>query len=279
MLEGLRRARSESNLGRHEPPNGDGASAALASMQRNRRTDWLARAIVSGFSASVLMLLSFFLALGLIRLLDGQALDGQDRAFWRWLHALANNPLIDTAGSVLYVAVALHLGVSLTLALLYAYLVAPLRLAPGWLMGTGIALAPWLLSVTVFFPAVGAGLLGAALGAGFLPLIGNLVLHLVYGAALGRIYGPLGDWPADSLTAPDRGDPAEFTASVQAAAARGVLVGAALGLAVGVSAIVVLGFSSPNVEVPRAALLLASVLAGSAFGGALSPIVAVGPEH
>ena len=50
------------------------------------------------------------------------------------------------------------------------------------------SLVPWLLSLLVFFPAVGGGLFGADLDAGPLPAIGNLVLHLIYGAILGTVY-------------------------------------------------------------------------------------------
>ncbi len=40
-------------------------------------------------------------------------------------------------------------------------------------------------------PAVG-GFFGLGIGAGPLPIIGNLILHLVYGATLGTLYGPAG---------------------------------------------------------------------------------------
>jgi len=50
------------------------------------------------------------------------------------------------------------------------------------------SLVPWLLSLLVFFPAVGAGIFGSNLDAGPLPVVGNLLLHLAYGAILGTVY-------------------------------------------------------------------------------------------
>ena len=50
------------------------------------------------------------------------------------------------------------------------------------------SIIPWFLSLVVFFPIVGAGFFGADLDAGPLPAIGNLILHLIYGAVLGSMY-------------------------------------------------------------------------------------------
>ena len=56
---------------------------------------------------------------------------------------------------------------------------------PGWLRGIIFALPPAVLSLVVFLPLVGGGLFGTKIGAGPLPVIGNIILHLVYGAVLG----------------------------------------------------------------------------------------------
>ena len=40
----------------------------------------------------------------------------------------------------------------------------------------------------IFLPLAGGGLLGLGLGAGPLPILGNLLVHLVYGVTLGFLY-------------------------------------------------------------------------------------------
>jgi len=83
------------------------------------------------------------------------------------------------------------------------------------------ALIPWLLSLVVFLPVMGGGVLGMGVGAGPLPILGNLILHLVYGAVLGLSYAEATeDWLDD--TDIDRGN--------AAAAERGAAVGLMAGL-------------------------------------------------
>src|SRR5262249_13946515 len=62
----------------------------------------------------------------------------------------------------------------------------------GWARGMTFALLPWALSILLFLPVAGGGFLGFGLGAGPLPIVGNLILHLVYGAVLGGFHA-LGD--------------------------------------------------------------------------------------
>ncbi|TME99772.1 MAG: DedA family protein [Chloroflexi bacterium] len=65
--------------------------------------------------------------------------------------------------------------------------VAGLR-GPDWLRGLTFALLPTVTSWLVVLPALGAGPLGLGLGAGLVPAAGELVRHLLYGAALGLVY-------------------------------------------------------------------------------------------
>lgn len=51
------------------------------------------------------------------------------------------------------------------------------------------SLIPWAFSLVVFLPLVGGGFLGLGLGAGPLPILGNLLLHAVYGVTLGSVLG------------------------------------------------------------------------------------------
>jgi hypothetical protein len=91
------------------------------------------------------------------------------------------------------------------------------------------ALVPWILSVVVFFPAVGVGFFGAGIGAGPLPVIGNLVLHLVYGAVLGWIYSPTSErYQTESGQAQSSAD-LDLAAAEQRWIALGIVFGIAFG--------------------------------------------------
>ena len=86
----------------------------------------------------------------------------------------------------------------------------------------------WLLSLTIFLPLMGGGFFGMSTGAGPLPIVGNLILHLVYGAVLGTSYAEatedwLDDTEVDRLNA----------AAAERGAAGGILVGVVAGLIAG----------------------------------------------
>lgn len=56
-----------------------------------------------------------------------------------------------------------------------------------WLRGMLFSIAPWLVMMIVMMPMAGAGFFGLNLGmAG--PVM-TLVLHLIFGAVLGAVYG------------------------------------------------------------------------------------------
>ncbi len=109
----------------------------------------------------------------------------------------------------------------LVLALVYARYAEPRLTGPSWWRGMIFSLVPWLLSLVIFLPLMGGGLLGMDIGAGPLPILGNLILHLVYGAVLGSSYAEAAeDWLDD--TDVDRGN--------AASAERGAAIGLAAGL-------------------------------------------------
>ena len=70
---------------------------------------------------------------------------------------------------------------------------APLRLK-GVIFGVGA----WVLMMLIFMPAVGAGLFGTGLG--IAEPLGMLLLHLVYGVALGVAFGVI-DAQVETLAA------------------------------------------------------------------------------
>src|SRR5262249_20397552 len=200
--------------------------------ERGVRAGWFPRAIVSGLSASLTTLFGFILAYGLamalLALLDrgglGATLLGQ------WLSALTHNRVLDIGLASLYVAAARYFAGGLLWAVLYARLAEPYLPGPDWWRGLLFAAVPALVSLVVVLPLLGGGLFGLALGAGPLPLLGNLLLHVVYGTTLGLIYGPFGDRSAETL-GPDDDEDRRAMAAAERVAARLTLVGGLVGLA------------------------------------------------
>ena len=240
-----------------------------------------ARAITSGYIAAVSMLFTFMLAYGLafalagVRLADRRNVD----VFRDWFYGLAHNPLIDLAGANLYVVAGLHFAVALLWALVYAIGAEPHLSGPGWLRGATFSLVPWLVSILVVLPLGGGGILGAELKAGPLPLLGNLVLHLAYGATLGALYGPLSDIPADSFPRTGAVDDAETRWRTELRTAIGIILGVLLGLVASVA--IDLSRNTPPgglvLGVPQAAFVLGAVLLGGAVGGFLGSFAGLSP--
>jgi hypothetical protein len=244
-----------------------------------QRVDWLPRSVLAGFTASVLMGIAFFIAYGAAILLGALQLASRRGAaeFHAWLLALTNNQLIDLANASLYAAGALHLAVGVVLALVYGSVIEPRLIGPGWVRGIMFAMIAWILSLVVAFPLLGVGMFGSGLGAGPLPAVGNLVLHLIYGASLGTIYGPLGDLPADSFSASAPRDDVETTAALERAEATGIIVGATLGVGIGM-----IGTQLPGALpqdgglAPAVALIFGTAVLGGAFGAAVGPFMSPG---
>src|SRR5581483_5840055 len=139
-----------------------------------------------------------------------------------WFGGLIHNPLVDLTQSNLYLAIGVHFGIGLVWAVIYAAVFEPRLWGPGWQRGGIFSLLPWLLSLLIFLPLTGGGFLGAAMNAGPLPILGNFVLNLVFGATLGLVYGPFGDvlFRADSAEVglSDEDDVRAIAASDRAAA-------------------------------------------------------------
>src|SRR5262249_161520 len=145
---------------------------------------------------------------------------------------LTNNPVLDLARPNLYGAIAVYLAGGLVWAGLYAFLFEPRLAGPVWRRGCLFALVPWLFSLVVFLPLLGGGFAGLGVGAGPLPIIGNLLLHAVYGATLGEVFGPAGDDVLDGdLRSPGPDDVLAGRRS-EIGVAAGLLIGVAAGAAV-----------------------------------------------
>jgi hypothetical protein len=82
-----------------------------------------------------------------------------------------------------------------------------------------------VLSLLIFLPFVGGGMIGLAVGAGILPIIGNLILHLIYGGVLGFVY---------ALTLDHGLEPSDSERRNAAKAERGAAVGVVAGVVLGI---------------------------------------------
>lgn len=244
----------------------------LASGQADRRVNAsplvlsLSRALVAGFVASVTMVVAFAAAFVGMLVLGGLPLP----IVGDWFRGLTSNALIDVARPNLYVAAAIFLVGGLLWALLYGLVFETRLPGPSWQRGVLFALIPWLFSLVVFLPLVGGGLLGLSLGAGPLPVLGNLILHVVYGAALGAIYGTV-----DSMEErPDTEDALSASRS-QIGAAQGILVGLVVGIGLGLlTALVPQLTGSHALGMNPLALGLAMTLIGASFGALVGSLQA-----
>jgi hypothetical protein len=220
----------------------------------------VSRAFVAGFVASVAMLAAFGVAFAASLALGTLPLP----ATGEWFRGLTHNALIDRALPNVYVATGIFLIGGLLWAVLYGLVVEPRLSGPAWRRGIVFAFMPWLFSLVVFLPLVGGGVLGFGLGAGPLPIIGNLILHVVYGAVLGLVYA-VGDTLPDG---PVDGDDVWASPRSQIGAARGVLLGLGFGIAAGLLAALVPQLTgSQSLGMNPLSLVPVLALVGAAFGG------------
>jgi hypothetical protein len=175
---------------------------------------------------------------------------------------LTSNQLIDLAAPNLYAATAVFFVGGMVWALLFAVTVDSRLSGAPWKRGVEFALVPWLFSLLIVIPLLGGGVLGLSLGAGPLPIIGNLILHAIYGAVLGVVWGSAESF----IDLPGR---QAYSEDLQAGrlsevgAARGLAVGLAIGLILGLLGAMLL----PQGTVNSLAIIVAVALSGAAFGG------------
>lgn len=150
----------------------------------DRREDWLSDSLLSGFVATIALTASMGAAYGIANWLGSEAGNRMER----WLYALSHNRITDRADDSLVLAIGLNLLAGLAFALIYGMVEHRIPLRRGWQKGMAFSLLLWILSLAVFLPIMGVGVFGSDLSAGPLPILGNLVLHLIYGAALGSVY-------------------------------------------------------------------------------------------
>lgn len=185
------------------------------------RSRWLSGAILAGFVATIVM--SLFLVI--VYALTGYIGDEDGNQLSQWFWNLSHNDLTEGVWDIPIASFSINLLAGLAWALVYGGVVERKMSGPGWFRGMLFSLGPWLLSLIVFFPAVGGGFLGSEVGAGPLPALGNLVLHLIYGAVLGGVFAipEISSNPLDTRTARSQNN------------------GTAIGLVAGLTAGIVIG--------------------------------------
>lgn len=230
------------------------------------RERWLPAGIMAGFAATIVMSILLVAAY----LITGFIGDENGGTISRWFYHLSHNDLTDGVYDIPIAAFSVNLLAGLAWAMVYAGLVEPRLKGPGWWRGMLFALVPWLLSLVVFFPAVGGGFFGADLDAGPLPAAGNLLLHLIYGAILGTVYCIP---EVSSVTAEDR----RAAQLENNGTALGLVIGLTGGLIIGAALSAALGDSIED----GLNLTLAAGAIGTAIGGVVGPFMGLdyGARH
>lgn len=228
---------------------------------RMRRQAWRSKAVLSGFTATGTMTVVLMVAYALSGMVPYPTTTTP--VYLRWIWALVNNPITHKTSSSLPLLLMLHVAAGMVWALLYAGFAEPRLRGPGWRRGVVFSFVPWAFSVLFFLPMVGGGPLGIKLGAGPFPVWGNLVLHLVFGAVLGHLYGPAGDRFETEAGVPEHAGDRALAERGEQAFARWI----PFGLGAGVIAAWVL---TVVVHVSNPALVLASgAIAGSLLGASV----------
>lgn len=231
----------------------------LLSVERGSlRSSRVVLALLAGFVASVAMLMAFAVAFVAALILSRLPVP----VLADWFHGLTSNRLIDVAEPNLYAATAMFFVGGVIWALLFVLVCEPRLHGPAWERGVQFALVPWVFSLVVFMPLVGGGLFGTGLGAGPLPPIGNLILHVIYGAVLGAVWGSAESVIDRPLRAP-YGEDLQAGRLSELGAARGIGIGLALGVVLGVIVTLTL---PQSVGMNPLAMIVAIGLSGAAFG-------------
>jgi hypothetical protein len=240
----------------------------MQSVTVERPAGWLARTTIAGFIA---------LGVSTVTLVVASAIAGAFGEVYQgtslladWMYNLVQNPVTELGRVSLFASLALHILVGMCWAVLYALLFEPrLRRYPPWQAGVIFSGLPFTLSVLVFLPLVGGGLFGSALEAGPLPVLGNIVLHVIYGATLGAVYGAGAERVVD--TEVETVEQGAAMDRAETSAARGIVIGLVVGGVIGL----VLGAVLPNDSIEQliGSWPIAMAVAGALAGGAVGALV------
>jgi len=170
-------------------------TSKMPRLPSGRRIDWLSLGVVAGFVGTTVLTVVMMFAYECARLIGTNSSSAS--FFQNWLYSLTHNPATDTARVNLPLGLILHFGTGILFGILYAGWVEPRLSGSGLRRGAIFSIIPWLFSIIVFLPLMGGGFLGIGMHAGPLPVIGNLILNLIYGIALGFFFA-VEQWQTDS---------------------------------------------------------------------------------
>ena len=220
--------------------------------KHGHNTDWFPASIIAGFFATFSMTVCIALAYTAANTLG----DASGNTVQRWFAALSQNTLTHKVGDLFFIGMIGNLIMGLVWAVIYARFAVPHLSGPGWRRGIIFAIIPFLLSLFVFFPIAGIGFFGSGISAGPLPALGSLILHLVYGAILGALYG----------VEAHSGLSSAFGESEAAETGeRGAMIGIGAGLIIGFIGGWIVGPSMSELA-NRAIIGVAGALSGAAIG-------------
>lgn len=227
-------------------------SEQIAVVPQTLREDWLRDSVLSGFVATFAMSVVAAIAYAFARSVG----DINGGTFTRWLAGLTENRLTERTQDALVVALAFNLVMGLIWAVIYGRFFERLIPLPPVRRGMLFSLIPWILSLVIFFPLANVGFFGSKLDAGPLPTIGNLILHLVYGAVLGAMFA------VEAFSGIDDTDDEHRNAErAERGAVVGIVGGGVIGLVIGL-------LISPSLAdlANRPAVAIAGAFAGAAIG-------------
>jgi uncharacterized membrane protein YeaQ/YmgE (transglycosylase-associated protein family) len=169
----------------------------------------------------------------------------------------------ERANDSLVLAIGLNLILGIVFAVIYGMIEHRLPGKSGWQRGMLFALPLWLISLVLFFPMMDAGMFGSDLDAGPLAIIGNLILHLIYGAVLGSVYAV----DVDAWLDGSREDHATAL-DMQRDTTLGVIGGTVVGFIAGI-----LMRGQFDSVMNDSMTMLVGALVGAAFGGLIGSIM------
>jgi hypothetical protein len=152
----------------------------------------LGASAVTGLAVSWLLALLALLGLPAAERALLEALQRGGQAFA--LHAIFPSPMLPPGLSIpawpegLGALLPLLVVAQLLWAVLYAGVAEPRLRGSAGVRGLQFALVPWLTSGLLYLPLIGAGPFGLALGAGWLPILGEAVRCAIFGVSLGVLY-------------------------------------------------------------------------------------------
>ena len=162
--------------------------AAIArSLEREpaREVQKVETSALAGFLATIEMVLGTNV---LLYVLASVGLRAPERALVQFLDQTTGREADGPELRIATLLLAIVLFGGLAWGVVYSHLAVPLLRIPPWLRGLAFSVLPLAVSTLVLMPLLGAGPLGLGLGAGLVPLAGEVVRNALFGVGLATSY-------------------------------------------------------------------------------------------